>query len=169
MKILISSEQIHQRIKQLGEQINLDYKDKQIVVIGILKGCFVFMADLIRTIERPLESEFIQASSYGNSTVSSGVVKFLFPENLILKNKHVILLDDIIDTGLTLNEIISEIKLREPASLKICSLLVKNRNREFTHNIDYVGFEIEDSFVVGYGLDYNGLYRNLPHLAIYEQ
>lgn len=164
--ILYSREQISAKVKELGLRISQDYKGKDLLVIGVLKGAFVFMADLIREIDLPLELDFISVSSYGASTMSSGEVRIVKDLDYPLEGKDVLLVEDIIDTGLTLNYIREIFKKRNPRSVKICCLLDKPSRRESPVRAEYVGFSIEDHFVVGYGLDYAGKYRNYPAVCI---
>ncbi|MDX1961026.1 MAG: hypoxanthine phosphoribosyltransferase [Leptospiraceae bacterium] len=168
MKELISKLEIQSRILELGQEISKDHTNDSILAIGILKGSFIFMADLVREIKSDVEVEFLSASSYGSEKTSSGIVKLEMLNRLNLKDKNIILVEDIIDTGLTLNKIVDEVLKQSPRSLKVCSLLVKKDKHSFQHNIDYVGFNIEDRFVVGYGLDFNGRFRNLPYVAVLD-
>lgn len=166
VNILYSPEQVKNRIKELGQQISHDYKGEDLLVIGVLKGAFIFMADLVREIDLPLELDFISVSSYGASTVSSGEVRITKDLDFSVEGKSVLLVEDIIDTGLTLNYIQEIFKKRNPKSIKICCLLDKPSRRKSTVAAEYVGFTIEDVFVVGYGLDYAGKYRNYPAVCI---
>lgn len=168
MNVYITENDIQNKIKLLGLQLAKDYRDKKPILIAVLKGSFIFIADLVRAIDIELNVEFILASSYGDSIASSGNVKITEINQLNLTNRHIILVEDIIDSGLTLNRIYSEILLKNPASLKICALLVKKEKHRFSHKIDYSGFAIEDRFVVGYGLDYNEKFRNLPYIAFLD-
>lgn len=165
---LIGEEKIRNRVHELGKKITEDYRGKQPVLIGALKGSFLFMADLCRTIELPLTIDFMEVSSYGNSMSSSGVVQILKDFTEDITGRDVILVEDIIDTGLTLNNVIEGIQKKKPGSMKIVSLLVKSDKHNLQWPIDYWGFEIEDRFVVGYGMDASGLYRNLPAIYIYS-
>jgi hypoxanthine phosphoribosyltransferase len=164
--ILYSQEQIKNRVKELGLQISRDYQGEELLVIGVLKGAFVFMADLIREIDLPLELDFIGVSSYGASTISSGEVRIIKDLDYSVEGKSVLLVEDIVDTGLTLNYIKEILKKRHPHSVKICCLLDKPSRRKSPIKAEYVGFSIEDHFVVGYGLDYAGRYRNYPAVCI---
>lgn len=164
--ILYSQEQISTRVKELGRQISRDYQGEDLLVIGVLKGAFVFMADLIREIDLPLELDFISVSSYGASTISSGEVRIIKDLDYSVEGKSVLLVEDIIDTGLTLNYIKEIFKKRNPHSVKICCLLDKPSRRKSSVRAEYAGFSIEDHFVVGYGLDYAGKYRNYPAVCI---
>ena len=165
-QILISEAQLKKRIIELGQQITSDYKQdnsiNEIVLVCILRGAVFFLADLARAIEMPVLFDFISVSSYGDSSKSSGIVRIMKDLDENIENKHVVIVEDIIDTGLTLNHLVEVLKSRNPASLKICTLLTKPKRRKVDIKVDYIGFEIDDFFVVGYGLDYAGKYRNLP-------
>lgn len=166
-KILISEDQIKKRLKELGEKINADYKGKDnFLLVGVLKGAVIFMSDLIRQIELPLQVDFMAVSSYGASTESSGVVRILKDLEENVEGKNLLIVEDIIDSGLTLSYMYSILKSRKPASIKICTLLDKPSRRRVDIKVDYLGFEIPDYFVVGYGLDYNEKYRNLPYICV---
>lgn len=165
-EILIPENQIKKRIEQLGYQISQDYKGKELFCIGVLRGAVVFLADLIRYIRVPLEIDFIAISSYGVSTESSGVVRILKDLDENIENKDVLIVEDIIDTGLTLDYLLRMLQSRKPASIKVCTLLNKKERKKITVPIDYCGFDIPDKFAVGYGLDFNGLYRNIPYILV---
>ncbi|HAD81159.1 TPA: hypoxanthine phosphoribosyltransferase [Candidatus Edwardsbacteria bacterium] len=168
--ILISREQIQQRILELGREISRDYPDKNPVLVGVLRGSFVFLADLIRAVTIPLEVDFISVESYGSQTNSSGVVRLLQDLNTNIKGRDVILVEDIVDTGITLSYLIDNLKTRNPASLVICALLDKKERRQKEPGIlKYVGFTIPDKFVIGYGLDHAQQYRNLPYVSWVEE
>jgi len=164
MDILFTEEQIKTRIKELGKQISCDYKGKELLVVGVLKGSFVFMADLVRAIDTPLSINFIGASSYVG-TKSSGYIRINHDLTTNIKDRHVLLVEDIVDTGETIDYLCEVFKLRGPASLKICSFLTKPEVRDMRTRLDYIGFEIPKEFVVGYGLDYNEQFRELPFLT----
>ncbi len=168
MRILISSSEIQRRIEELGAKITRDYEGGELTIIGTLKGCFIFMADLVRHIHVPLHVDFIEVSSYGNEKTSSGIVKITKDFKHSIEDKHVILVEDIIDTGLTLNYLMENFLLRKPASVKIASLLVKEAKQQLNYPIDYRGFDIDDHFVIGYGMDYAGKFRNLNHIAVLD-
>jgi hypoxanthine phosphoribosyltransferase len=168
MKVYIEEKKIQEKVKQIGLQISEEYVNKKPLLIAVLKGGFIFISDLVRSIDCELGVDFIFASSYGESIVSSGNVKITQLDELKIRGRNVILVEDIIDSGLTLNRIYSEILLKNPESLKVCALLVKRDKHRFSHKIDYVGFEIEDKFVVGYGLDLNENYRNLPYIGLID-
>lgn len=169
MRVFVTEKELQERVKELGEQITKDYEGKDILAFGILKGSMIFIADLIRQIKTNVEVEFILASSYGDSTVSSGNVKITPLYERRISGQHILLVEDIIDTGLTLNKIVAEILLNKPKSFEICSLFVKKYKHKFEHKIKYIGFEIADRFLVGYGLDLDGKYRNLPYVALVEE
>lgn len=167
---LFSKEEIEQKVKELGQQISQDYnEDDEIVVIGVLKGASVFMSDLIRQIQLPVYIDFIAVSSYGYSTESSGIVRILKDLDLEVEGKHVLIVEDIIDTGLTLKYLTNNLEARNVKSLKICTLLDKPKRRKCDLDIDYIGFEIPDKFIVGYGIDYGEKYRNLPYIAAIKE
>lgn len=169
-KILFSREIIAKKVKQLGALITNYYLDKDdLIVVGILKGANVFLSDLIREIDVPLHIDFMAVSSYGSSTESSGVVRILKDIEIDLLGKHVLIVEDIVDTGLTLEYITNNILSRQIASVKICSLLNKPSKRKCDVTIDYIGFEIPDVFVVGYGIDYAEKYRNLPYIGVLKE
>lgn len=167
-RVLISKEQIAKRNKELGAQISEDYKDKELLMVCILKGSSVFFADLIREITIPVKLDFMSISSYGNGAKSSGEVKVIKDLDSRVEGKHVIIVEDIVDSGYTLSYLTKMLKARNPASLKVCSLLDKPSRREVEFKADYVGFEIENEFVIGYGLDYAQIYRNLPEVCILD-
>lgn len=167
--VLLTSEQIQEKVNLLGKQISQDYQGKDLVVVGILKGAVVFLADLIRSISVPLYMDFMAVSSYGTSTQSSGVVRILKDLDISLENKDVLIVEDIIDTGLTLKYLVENLEARGAISVKVCTLLDKPARRKTQVAIDYNGFEIPDEFVVGYGLDYNNKYRNLPAVYVLKQ
>lgn len=165
-KKLITEKKIHDRIKKMGAEITKDYKGKQITAVCILKGGFVFFSDLARQIKLPMRCEFIGTSSYGNSKRSSGEVQLTLDTKFPIAGEHVIVFEDIVDSGITLSYILNLLKSRKPASIKLCSLLFKPESLKSELKIDYIGFEIGKKFVVGYGMDYSGLYRNLPYVGV---
>lgn len=167
--VYISEEKIKQRVKELGKQITADYQGEELVVVGVLNGAFVFCADLIREIKLPLYMEFLGASSYGDSTSSSGNVKITLDLKKDIQGKNILLVEDIIDTGLTISNLFDIFKSRKPKSIKLASLLFKPARLKHPVAIDYLGFEIEDKFVIGHGLDYAGRYRELPYIGVYNQ
>lgn len=165
-EILLTKEQIAARIKEMGEQISAAYAGKDILMIGVLRGAVIFMADLARAITVPVTLDFMAVSSYGSSTTSSGVVRILKDLDEAVQGKHVLVVEDIVDTGLTLNYLLDNLKARGPASIRLCTLLNKPERRKAQVNIDYNGFDIPDEFVIGYGLDFAEKYRNLPFIGI---
>ncbi|MDA8440754.1 MAG: hypoxanthine phosphoribosyltransferase [Peptococcaceae bacterium] len=165
-EILISDAQIQQRVSELGAQISLDYAGKEILLLCILKGGVIFLADLAKSITVPLEMDFMAVSSYGSATHSSGVVKIVKDLEESIEGKHVLIVEDIIDTGLTLKYLIENLKQRQPASLKIVALFDKPDNRAVDILVDYSGFIIPNKFIVGYGLDYRQFYRNVPYIFV---
>ncbi len=169
-KVLISREQLEERIASLGREISDDYRDRKPVLVGVLRGSFVFLSDLIRAIEIPVEVDFISVASYGNQANSSGVVRLLQDLNTNIKGRDVILIEDIVDTGITLSYLVENLKTRNPSSLVICALLDKKMRRKTElKSLKYVGFEIPDKFVIGYGLDHAQQYRNLPYISWVEE
>lgn len=164
--VLISEEEIRETVLKLGEQINKDYEGKEIIFAVILKGSLVFAADLMRCLTMPVKLDFMQASSYGDSTESSGFIKIKKDLENNVCGKHVLIIEDIIDSGNTLSKLKKLLLEREPASVKICTLLSKPSRREIDVDVEYIGKEIPDEFVVGYGLDFNEKYRNLPYVGI---
>ncbi len=163
---LITVERIQQKVNELGDQISNDYKNKNLLCVAILKGAIPFFADLIQAIQLPLETDFICVSSYGNDTKSSGVAKMVLDLGHSAEAKDILLIEDIVDTGLTINYVLENLKTKKPASLKVVTLLLKPGSLKNDVTVDYVGFEIGNDFVVGYGLDYAEKYRNLPYVAI---
>ncbi len=162
--MLYSAEQIQDRIKEMGAEISRAYMGKELVVVPLLRGSFIFAADLLRSMSIHPQVEFINASSYGNNMVSSGTVKFYWPPGLDLEGKDVLVVEDIVDSGTTLTRIVQQAKVLKPASMRYASLLYKDRGPE-SWPVDWYGFKIPDVFVVGYGLDYHQLFRNLPYVG----
>lgn len=169
LKVLIDEEKIQNRIKEIAEQIEKDYIGKDIVLICILKGSTFFTVDLAKKINKNVKIEFIQVSSYGSSTIGAENIELKLDLKESIDGKDVIIVEDIIDTGRTLSYLIEHLKGRKPSSLKLCTLLDKPERRIYDVKVDYVGFQIPDKFVVGYGLDFNELYRNLPYIAYIEE
>jgi hypoxanthine phosphoribosyltransferase len=165
-KVLISEDELASRIKELGEEITADYAGKEILMIGVLRGAVIFMSDLARAIKVPVAIDFMAVSSYGSSTSSSGIVRILKDLDEEVQDKHVLIVEDIIDSGLTLKYLLENLKSRKPASMKICTLLSKPERRKANVDISYNGFIVPDELVVGYGLDYAEKYRNLPFIGI---
>ena len=168
-QVLIDETALRQRIEELGEEISTDYAGREVLLVGVLKGAVFFMADLMRQLSLPCEIDFMAISSYGEGTDSSGVVRILKDLDSNITDRHVLILEDIIDTGLTLSYLMRNLGAREPASLEVCALLVKHGRRETDVPVKYVGFEIPNQFVVGYGLDLAERYRNLPHVAVLQE
>ena len=167
-KTLVSAEEIDAKLAELGAAISRDYEGKDLLLVGILKGAFVVMADLARHITIPVEFDFMAVSSYGSSTKSSGVVRIMKDLDQEIADRHVLIVEDIVDTGLTLHYLLKNLSVRKPASLKLVALLVKDGIERPPLEVEYEGFHIPPDFVVGYGLDYQGKYRNLPHVAIVD-
>ena len=165
---LIGEEQLQERIAQLGKQITLDYAGRDLVLVGVLKGSFLFMADLCRHIGLPVACDFLGVSSYGDRTSTSGVIRITSDLTQPINGKDVLIVEDIIDTGLTMNYLLDNLQTRRPKSVKVCSLLEKPSRRVIQTPIDYLGFTIEDVFVVGYGLDFEGRFRNIRHIGVMD-
>ena len=165
-KILIDEETLHSRIVELGAQISDDYRGQDLLLIGVLKGAIFFMADLMRSIDIPCEVDFMAISSYGAGIDSSGVVRILNDLDVSIEGRNVLVVEDIIDSGLTLSYLLRNLEAREPASLEVCALLTKPERRENDVACRYVGFEIPNRFVIGYGLDFAERYRNLPFVGV---
>jgi hypoxanthine phosphoribosyltransferase len=168
-EVLFSEEELAGKVKELAAQITKDYEGKDLLIIGVLKGANVFMADLIRQIDNPLSLDFIAASSYGSATESSGVVKIIKDLDYSIEGKHVIIVEDIIDTGLTLRYLYDNFLARKCASLEIVTLLDKPERRKVDIGVKYVGFKIPDVFIVGYGIDYSEKFRNLPFVGTLKE
>ena len=166
--IVVGADALQQRIIELGEQITKDYERTPPLLVGVLKGAFVFMSDLARAIDLPVEFDFMAVSSYGSATKTSGVVRIVKDLDLDLSDRHVIVVEDIIDSGLTLNYLRRNLKARGPASLEVCALLVREGRQAKEVGLRYVGFTIPPAFVVGYGLDVAERYRNLPYVCVYN-
>ena len=164
-EILISKEQLEDKVKEIGKRITEDYRGEEVLLVGILRGSVPFMADLMRAIDLDITIDFMSVSSYGSSTKSSGVVRILKDLETPIEGKNVIIVEDIIDSGLTLDYIKGYLQGRHPKSLRICAILDKPSRRKVQIRADYVGFEVEDKFIVGYGLDFDQHYRNLPYIS----
>jgi len=165
-EVLLQEDVIRQRVKELGEQITKDYEGKEVLLVCILKGSSIFFADLARELRIPVAMDFMAISSYGNEMKTSGIVRISKDVDTSITNKHVLIVEDIMDSGLTLNHLTKLLDARNPASLRIACLLDKPERRECTISPDYCGFIIPNKFVVGYGLDYAGKYRNLPYVGV---
>ena len=161
--------EIEAAVKRLASEITRDYQDKHPVLIGILKGVFVFMSDLVRDLDFPLEIEFVRLSSYGSGQQTTGKVKVVQGLSCPIRNRDVLVVEDIVDTGITIAFLMAYLKKKRPASLKLCALTDKPSRRQVPVNIDYLGFSVPDKFVVGYGLDFNEKYRNLPDICVLEE
>jgi hypoxanthine phosphoribosyltransferase len=168
-EILIDEERLQARVKELGREISSDYAGRELLLVGVLKGAVFFMADLMREITVPCEIDFMAISSYGASTDSSGVVRILKDLDINIENRHVVVVEDIVDSGLTLSYLVRNLESRSPASLEVCALLTKPGRREIEVDVSYVGFEIPNKFVIGYGLDFAERYRNLPYVGVLHE
>ena len=165
-QVLISEADIQQRVRELAAEISRDYAGKQITLVGVLKGAFIFLSDLARHLDVPNTIEFMAVSSYGASTTSSGEVRVLLDLRKSIEGKHVLIVEDIVDTGLTLHYLLELLATREPASLRTCALVRKKERHEVDINLEYLGFDIPNVWVVGYGLDYEEKYRNLRSIGV---
>ena len=166
--VLIDEDRLRARVVELGEEISADYAGRDLLLIGVLKGAVFFMADLMRTLGIPCEIDFMAISSYGAQTDSSGVVRILKDLDINIEARNVLVVEDIIDSGLTLSYLIRNLEAREPATLEVCALLTKPDRREIDVPVRYIGFEIPNRFVVGYGLDFAERYRNLPYVGVLD-
>jgi hypoxanthine phosphoribosyltransferase len=167
-EVLVTAEQLQQRVGELGEQISRDYSGRSLLLVGVLKGAVFFLSDLMRFIDVPVEVDFMAVASYGSATDSSGVVRILKDLDASIEGRDVLIVEDIVDSGLTLQYLIRNLGSRNPSSLEVCALLTKPDRRKVDLPTRYVGFEIPDRFVVGYGLDYAERHRNLPFVAVLE-
>jgi hypoxanthine phosphoribosyltransferase len=167
-KVVVSEEELQNRIRELGKEIAADYEGRPPLLVGVLKGAFVFMADLARSIDLPVEFDFMAVASYGAATKSSGVVRIVKDLDADLTNRHVLVVEDIVDSGLTLAFLRRNLLARHPASLEVCALLVKAGQQRDELDLKYVGFTIPAEFVIGYGLDADEKYRNLPYIGVLE-
>lgn len=165
---MLTEKEIKDKVKDLAEQINRDYEGKEVIVVGILKGCFVFISDLVRHLKGSVQVHFMQVSSYGQGTESSGTVRIKKDLSVDIAGKHVIIAEDIVDSGNTLVQLLPILQERGPASLKVCALLSKPDRRQVEYDADYTGFVIPDKFIVGYGLDCDEQFRQLPYIAEME-
>jgi hypoxanthine phosphoribosyltransferase len=168
-EVLVSAEDLQRRVRELGEQISRDYAGRPLLLVGVLKGAVFFLSDLMRFIDIPVEIDFMAVASYGSTTDSSGVVRILKDLDAAIEGRDVLIVEDIVDSGLTLQYLLRNLGSRNPRTLEVCALLVKPARRKVELPSRYVGFEIEDRFVVGYGLDYGERYRNLPFVAALEK
>jgi hypoxanthine phosphoribosyltransferase len=164
-EILVQADDLTHRVRQLGEEITRDYEGRDLLLVGVLKGAIFFLADLMRHIEVPCELDFMAVASYGSSTQSSGVVRILKDLDAAIEGRDVLIVEDIVDSGLTLSYLLRALRARGPATLEVCALLTKPDRREVELPIRYIGFEIPDRFAIGYGLDHAERFRNLPYVA----
>ena len=168
-RVLLDAETIARRVEELGEQISREYRGRDLLLVGVLKGAVFFIADLMRKIDVPCQVDFMAISSYGSSTDSSGVVRILKDLNETIEGRDVLVVEDIIDSGLTLSYLLRTLQARQPNSLEVCALLTKPSRRKIEIECQYVGFEIPAEFVIGYGLDFAELYRNLPYVGVLRE
>ena len=164
-EILVQADELQHRIKEMAAEVSRDYKGRDLLLIGVLKGAVFFLADLMRELDVPCEVDFMAVSSYGSSTDSSGVVRILKDLDAPLEGRNVLIVEDIVDSGLTLQYLMRTLQARNPATIEVCALLTKPERRKVDMPARYVGFEIPDKFAIGYGLDYDERYRNLPYVA----
>jgi len=164
--VLVPSDDIQEKVRELGERITQDYRGEKLLLVGILRGAVVFLSDLMRHLQLPCEIDFMDISSYGTGTQSSGVVRILKDLEEDITGRHVLIVEDIVDTGLTLSYLRRTLLQRRPVSLEICALLTKPSRRQVDLSVKYLGFEVPDEFVIGYGIDYAGAYRNLPDIRV---
>lgn len=169
LNVLISEEELQSRVKILGKEITRDYANRDLVLLGVLHGAFIFLADLCRHIDLPLRCDFVELAAYGSRTEASGVVRFTSDLTRPIKDLDILIVEDIIDTGLTLHYLLNNLKTRMPRSLTVCSLLYKPEASIVPVDIKYLGFTIPNDFVVGYGMDKDGHYRNLPYIGILNE
>lgn len=168
-EVLVGAEDLQRRVAQLGEEISRDYAGRSLLLVGVLKGAVFFLSDLMRFIDIPVEVDFMAVASYGSATDSSGVVRILKDLDVVIEGRDVLIVEDIVDSGLTLQYLLRNLRARDPASLEVCALLTKPERRQVELAPRYVGFEIPNRFVIGYGLDYAERYRNLPFVAALER
>jgi hypoxanthine phosphoribosyltransferase len=166
--IVVTEDELRARVEQLGKEITADYQGRSVLLVGVLKGAFMFMADLARAIDLPVEFDFMAVSSYGTATKTSGVVRIVKDLDLDLSDRHVLLVEDIVDSGLTLNYLLKNLHTRNPATLEVCALLLKEGQQKVEPDLRYIGFRIPSDFVVGYGLDVGEVYRNLPYIRVFN-
>ena len=167
--ILYSKEVLEERIKELGQEISKDYSGKKLIVVGVMKGANIFVADLIRHLDVDIILDFIVVSSYGQSTETTGVIRLIKDLDENIDSEHVLIVEDIVDSGLTLDYLVKNFYTRHPKSIKICTLLNKVERRQVDMTVDYIGFQVPDEFIVGYGIDYAERYRNLPYVGVLKR
>lgn len=167
-EILINRSEISRRVQEMADEISRDYAGSEILLIGVLKGAFIFMADLVRAISIPCQTDFIRAASYGAGSESSGNIVITKDVELAIDGRDILIIEDIVDTGLTLRHIVDTLRLRNPKSIKVCAFLDKRKRRKVPFEADYVGFTMDDGFIVGYGLDFNEHYRFLPDVYVIQ-
>jgi hypoxanthine phosphoribosyltransferase len=167
--VLLTEEQVASRVRELARQISADYKDRELLVVGLLKGSWIFLADLVRLVTIPVTVDFMMASSYGSGTDSSGAVRIVLGLSSPAEGRDVLVVDDILDSGFTLKQIADDIRLRKPRSLRIAVLMDKPERRRADVKVDYIGFKVPNKFVVGYGIDYAERFRNLPYIGYIEE
>lgn len=168
-RILFSRDRIATEIKRLGQEISRDFAGEEVMLVGVLKGSFLFIADLIREIEIPSVVDFVRLASYGSETQSSGIVEFRKDLEMSIRGRNVIIVEDIVDSGYTLEVLFTKLQFQEPKSLKICTLIDKRARREVEIEADYIGISMDDGFIIGYGLDHDEKYRNLPDIYLVEE
>ena len=168
-RILFSREKIAEEIKRIGREISRDFQGQEVMLVGVLKGSFLFIADLIREIQIPSVIDFVRLASYGSGTQTSGIIEFRKELEMPIRNRNVIIVEDIVDSGYTLECLYNKLLLQEPRTLKICTLIDKTARREVQIDADYVGITMDDGFIIGYGLDHNEKYRNLPDIYLVEE
>jgi hypoxanthine phosphoribosyltransferase len=168
-EILVQRDELEHRVRELAEEVSRDYADRELLLVGVLKGAVFFLSDLMRHLSVDCEVDFMAVSSYGSSTDSSGVVRILKDLDVSIEGRHVLIVEDIVDSGLTLSYLLRTLRARNPASLEVCALLTKPERRKVELPIRYVGFEIPNRFAIGYGLDHAERYRNLPFVAVLEE
>ncbi len=168
-RVLFTREEIAREVRRIGNEIDRDYQGREVILAGVLKGAYLFIADLARAIEGPVVIDFCRIASYGAGTQSSGIIEFRKELEIPIRGKDVIIVEDVIDSGLTLEALYNKLLDQEPRSLKICTLIDKLARRETQVNVDYVGFTMDDGFIIGYGLDYDERYRNLPDIHVMDE
>jgi len=168
-KILFSRDRIAAEVRRLGQEISTDFGNQEIMLVGVLKGSFLFIADLIREIESPTVIDFVRLASYGSDTQTSGIIEFRKELEMPIRDRHVIIVEDIVDSGYTLECLYNKLLLQQPRSLKICTMIDKRARREVEIEADYVGISMDDGFIIGYGLDHDERYRNLPDIYVVEE